>query len=366
MNVALESAERELARLWSDETKRSGAPRIGLMTVVAMVSEPGLLDRANHVVAELVAAYPSRTIVAVCRDAAEAEITANVSLHRAKPGGGTCGDAIVLEAAGGGREWLPDNIERLALTDLPVCLWWVGDLPDFDRLFDRLVGGADLVVVNSGEMDLRDLEKLSSIVDLSRDRFALSDLAWFRLRPIQELVARFFDGAAGAPLLSGLSRVTIDFAPLDRGMPGAPIDVTSTEAGLFFGWMAYVLGLPIEAPKWSRGEGRAEVSLGGFQASFVRHPRSDVPPGSVVRLALESAGGRFVVERQDDPCVLVWSRAIAGGPVTAQTVRVAIHDEAGLLVRCLERPRRDPLLEASLYAGSRLVRSVAPRLSARP
>jgi glucose-6-phosphate dehydrogenase assembly protein OpcA len=366
VNVTLESAERALARLWSDETKKTGAPRIGLMTIVALVSEPSLLDRARDVVGELVRTYPSRTIVAVYHDAAESEITANVSLHRAESAGPACGDAIVLEAAGGGREWLPDNIERLALVDLPICLWWVGDVPDVDHLFDRLVGGADLVIVNSGEMDLRDLEKLSQIVDLSHERFALSDLAWFRLRPIQDLVARFFDGDAGAGLLQGLSRVTVEFTPLDRNAPGAPVDVTSTEAGLLFGWMAHVLGLPVSAPQWSRGEAAADVVLGAFRASFVRRVREDIRPGSVLRVVLESPGGRFAIERQEDPCVLVWSREVSGGPVTTQTVRVRTDDEAKLLVRCLERSSRDPLLEASLRAGSRIAHPVAPRLSERP
>src|SRR6202012_5454478 len=90
-------------------------------------------------------------------------ITAEASLHRLKAGGNACGDAIEIEALGTARDWIPESVDRLSLLDLPLCIWWVGDLPDFDRLFDRLVVGADVVVVNSSEMDLRDIEKLSTI-----------------------------------------------------------------------------------------------------------------------------------------------------------------------------------------------------------
>ena len=175
MKVSLHDVEPELARLWKEEADRGGAPRIALFTVVALASELAVLERAEKVVAAVASAYPSRTIVAVCMRGADDAITAETALHRiaprgspgsaaspiaspaASPGGVACGDAIVLEATGAARDWLPENVDRLALPDLPVCVWWVGDLPDFDHLFDRLVVHADMIVVNSSEMDLRDL-----------------------------------------------------------------------------------------------------------------------------------------------------------------------------------------------------------------
>jgi glucose-6-phosphate dehydrogenase assembly protein OpcA len=367
VSVALDAAERELSLLWGEETRRTGAPRIGLMTLVALVAEQPLLERAQAVVARVVQAYPSRTIVAICREGDDApRISAGVALHRSRPDAPARGDAITLEAWGVAREWLPDNIERLALPDLPICVWWVGDLPDFDRLFERSLVAADLVVVNSGEMDLRDLEKLADIVVRARDRYALSDLTWFRLRPLQDLIARFFDDASSAAFARRLQRLTIEFVPLDRPVPGRPLDVASTGAALLFGWIAHALALPVEAPRWSRMEEAAEVALGPFVGRFLRGSRSDVRAGSVLRVVLEAEGARFEIERQEDPCVFCWSREVAGAPVTAQTLRIEIPDEAELLVYCLERTKRDPLFEASLESASRIVRLVAPRLSARP
>jgi hypothetical protein len=267
----------------------------------------------------------------------------------------------LLEAVGPAREWLPENIDRLALSDLPVCVWWVGDLPDFDDLFDRMVVGADLVVVNSGEMDLRDLEKLSRIAERSHGRYALADLTWIRLRPLQDFVARFFDEAAARASLSTLHRIVIEYSPRDDEQ-----DAASTTAGLFLGWIAHALGLPVESPLWKRGDDVNEVMLGKVTVRFQHRRREGVSVGGVVRVVLECDGARFDLERQEDPRVFKTSRELPGTPVPAQLLRVPSHDEHTLLVRCLERPKRDPLLEASLHAGSRIVRSVAPRLSLGP
>jgi hypothetical protein len=361
VNLSVDQVEREVARLWEEEARKSGAARVELLSVVALVSEPPLLERAQRVLAQVVKSVPSRTIVAVWKDGGTPAITASAELHRVAPGGPACGDSIVLEAVGEAREWLPGNADRLALPDLPVCIWWVGDLPDHDDLFDRMVVNADVVIVNSQEMDLRDLEKLSSISERSRGRFALADLAWARLHWLQDLVARFFDDEQGRACLPGLERIEIQFSPREGEK-----DAASTRAGLLFGWLAHVLGLPIAAPKWKRADTWAEVTLGQVVTRFEQRPQPGVRPGGIVRLAMECKTGRFEIQRQEDPQAFRWSREVPGAPTPPQVLRVLSLDEPTLLLRCLERPRRDPLLETSLKVGSRIVRPVAPRLSERP
>jgi len=359
--LALDSIEPAIAQLWEEEARRSGAPRIEFMTLVALVSDIALLGRANKVIEEVVRLHPSRTIVATWSDRLDETITAEVGLHRVGKDGAACGDAIVLDAAGVSRDWLPDSVDRLALADLPVCLWWVGDLPDFDHLLDRMLSCADLVVVNSEEMDLRDLRRLSEIVGRARDRYALSDLTWVRLRPIQELVARFFDDESSRDRLRSLRRVEIEFSPRERD-----VDVASTQAGLFFGWMANALGLRPESVRWVKGDGWAEATLEHVVARFARRPRPGLPAGAIVRIALDCGDAMFEIERQDDPCVFRWSRRVPGTPMPPQSLRIVDQSESALLAQSLDVPRRDLLLEVSLQIGSRIVQPVAPRLSAPP
>jgi glucose-6-phosphate dehydrogenase assembly protein OpcA len=361
VRLSLDAVEREIGRLWEEEAKRSHAPRIELLTLVALVSEVALLERAQKVLGHVVRTYPSRSIVALWRSGEEASLTADVALHQVEPKGGACGDAITVEAVGGGRKWLPENIDRLVLSDLPVCLWWVGDLPDFDDLFDRAVLGSDLVVVNSSEMDLRDLEKLSNIAARSRGRYAVNDLTWFRLKSMQELIARFFDDDSARAYLPKIERVAIEFAPRE-----GETDVASTQAALLFGWIAQSLSLRPEGVGWQRGPDWGEATLGKLTVRFDHRPRPDVVPGAVLRVTMEGAGARFDVERLEDPLVLRWSRDVPGVPTPPQSLRVSTLEEETLMTRCLGRPGRDPLFEKSLSTASRIVRPVAPRFSTPP
>jgi glucose-6-phosphate dehydrogenase assembly protein OpcA len=361
VRLSLDAVEREIVRLWEEEALKSQGPRIELLTVVALVSEERLRPRAEEVLAQVVRAHPSRTIAVTWKEGEQASLTGDVSLHRVTAGGAACGDAIVVEAVGGGRRWLPENIDRLALADLPVCIWWVGDLPDFDDLFDRAVVSSDLVIVNSGEMDLRDIEKLSSIVERSRGRYALTDLTWIRLKPIQELVARFFDDDAAAGCVPHMQKVTIEFAPREE-----EADVASTQAGLLFGWIAQAAGMRPEGVRWQRGNDWGEATLGKTAVRFVHRPRADVPTGTILRVAIECGGGRFEVERLDDPQVLRWSRHVQGSMTPPMSLRVATVEESTLLAGSLARPRRDPLFEKSLHTATQIVRPIAPRLSIPP
>ena len=361
MSLSLDQVERELARLWEEESRSAGGSRAALLTLVALVSEPRLLERAQKVLSELVRNQPARTITAVWRDGAQPAISAEVAMHRPGGAGAVCGDAITLEAIGSARDWLPGNAERLALPDLPVCVWWVGDLPDFDNLFDRMVVGADLVIVNSGEMDLRDLQKLSSIVTRAKGRFAVADLTWIRFRTIQDMIARFFDDAEGQEWLHALERIVIEVAPKPDEK-----DATSTQAGLLFGWIAAVLGLAAESAHWKRGDGWAEARLGKLVARFEQKPRANVRAGVITRVVMEAGEARFAIERQDDPRVYRWSRDIPGVATAPQTLRVGAFEESSLLARFIERPKRDLMFETSLRIGSRIMLPVAPRLSALP
>ncbi|HLK41604.1 MAG TPA: glucose-6-phosphate dehydrogenase assembly protein OpcA, partial [Polyangiaceae bacterium] len=281
MKLSLDAVEREVSRLWEEEVSRSQAVRVELLTFVALVSEASLFERAQATVAAVARAHPCRTIVVKWAPGVERVITADVSLHRT-PSGAACGDALVVEASGEAREWLPENISRLALPDLPMCIWWVGDLPDYDRLFDRMLSDSDLLLVNSGEMDLRDLEKLSTILLKSRGRCALSDLTWVRVRPWLELVARFFDDEDARRYLPSLERITIEFCPRDGSA-----DVASPQAALLLGWLAQAASLRKEAADWSRGDGWAQVILGRVAARFQRRAREGVVPGAVLRVAIE-------------------------------------------------------------------------------
>jgi glucose-6-phosphate dehydrogenase assembly protein OpcA len=370
MKVELKNVEKELAKLWEADASRARAARVELFTLVALVSEPRLLDRANAVLAKVAHVHECRTIAALWKPG-DAAITADIDLHRDPDNKNeACGDAIVLEAMGDARDWLPGNVDRLLLPDLPAAIWWVGDLPDADDLFDRMVRRADVVLVNSAEMDLRDLEKLSQVVRACAGAHAFMDLTWVRLRGMQDLVARFFDDPHARPYLDSLEEVTFAYSPRDN-----ETDVASTRAGLLLGWMGAALGFVADTAKWTRSANGGELVVGRENGTtvklrFVQEKRTGVHDGAITRIEMKCAAGgkraRFELARQEDPNVMQWSCEVPDVATPTQMLKFASHDEADLLTRTLERPSRDRLLEASLRSAMMLVRPVAPRLSERP
>jgi glucose-6-phosphate dehydrogenase assembly protein OpcA len=221
---------------------------------------------------------------------------------------------------------------------------------------------------------LRDLSKLSEIAEASKDSYAFMDLTWVRLRSLQDLMARFFDDPAVRPCLDTLSRVTLAFSPRDN-----ETDVASTRVGLLLGWMGAALRLVPESAKWKKDDRGSEVTLdreGGKPAvtlRFEHDKRQGVNDGAITHIEMECAakdGGqaaKFQIARApDDPKLTTWTSDVPGIVVPSQNVRIGAHDEARLLARSLERPARDRLLDASLLSASRILKQVAPRLSARP
>ena len=147
MRLSVDQVEREIARLWEQEA------RTGRRRARGAAHAGGAGQRAAAARARADGASPSWSQACTlahgrrrCGETAtRRRITADVALHRAGAGRrAPAGTRSRLEAVGGAREWLPGNVDRLALPDLPVCVWWVGDLPDYDDLFDRMVVDADV------------------------------------------------------------------------------------------------------------------------------------------------------------------------------------------------------------------------------
>jgi glucose-6-phosphate dehydrogenase assembly protein OpcA len=364
----LDAVDHDLRALWDDAARAgSRVTRVQTMSLVALCETEAHALRAEPALAAAASAHGTRTLLATWGPPTngEAEIVAQVSLHPSLAGAGLpVGEAVRLHAKGAAREFLPSAIGKLLAPDLPVAVWWVGDLPDHDLLFDRVARDADTCIFDSGEMDLRDLPRLAALAAREGRRYALADFSWLRLASWQELVARFFDPPECLPVLSSLERIVVRFQP--RRIDPEPV---SNPAALFVGWLAARLGWSLA--RWeSVGEGAVEAQLKsatavGPRVRFEPLARGAVRPGNLQDVRLEAGSACFHVERsEDDPSVLCWSSAGARYEVAAQCVRLEeslLRDEAKTLPRLLERPVRDPNLEQSLAAGAALIASIAPK-----
>jgi len=361
VNIALDQVEPELARLWAEHRARDAHPRT--LDLVAFCATPDELPRVRAALAPLASKRPCRTLTVVCYPAGSPSITARVALHvdtarRSEP----VGDDVSLDVRGTARSWVPSAVRQLRRGDLPMHLWWAGDLPDDDRLFDQLTEDADVTIVHSADMDLRDLEQLRRVQAWRSEASVFLDLNWVRLALWQELVARFFDDEAVAAVIPTLDTVSLGFAP----RPGSS-DPAPTQAALLAGWITVCTGWSAEDATWStEADGarvatarRADGSPG--RVRFLEDDRPGVYPGALHTVALSGAGVKLEVARAiEDPRVLCWSGEVAGACVPSQCIRMGTPDEPRMLARALDRPARDPLFERSLAAAAALTRAVAP------
>ncbi len=370
MNIPLDQVDKHLAKMWDGATRHDQATaRTTLLTLVIIVTEDAMVERVNKVISDVVEAQPVRTIVVSCAQGGESEIVANAALHMNSQNQPS-GDAITLLAKGNARHWLPENIDRFILSGMPCCVWWVGDLPDRDNLFERMVERADLTLLNSAEMDLRDLNKVADIADKFRQT-AMADLTWSRLRGMQDLIARFFDHPDAAPYLDELTRITFAFSPREND-----IDVASTRVGLLLGWLCHALHLDTQHAKWYLKKGAAQIVMhrrGGNYPEITVHIQRDKRPGvhdgALTRVELAAGVDEealFTIARQDDPANVLWTARVPSVVIPPQLMHFESHNEGRMLRRCLENPVRDPLFEQSVRAARDILRSVAPRLSGPP
>lgn len=351
MKVALEKVEGELRKQWD---AHGPAPRSRTMTVVALCETKEHEPVALKGLSAAAPVHGARAVIVGWRQGTTPEITADVELLAGSKGPGA--ELIRLEAVGDSRAWVPDTVSRLITADLPVFVWWVGDLPDDETLFDRMAFGAQatVAVVNSNEMDLRDLPVLDAMTR-SVKATALADFTWQRLRTWQEMVARFFDTKECAADLAQVRTLRIRFQQRARDPERA-----SNQAALFVGWLAARLSWT--EPRMKGDKLVMTSKAGDVEITFEAMQKKALAEGALVDVELRTPDSRYCVHRaDDDPMAICWEGERPGVPFPNQCVRVHMPDDGVLLCRVLERPLRDRLYESSLHAAAAIASALGKR-----
>jgi hypothetical protein len=194
----LSQVERVLGQLRS----RDGNPafRATTLNLVVYAATPLENERALRSLMEVGGSRPLRAIVASPADEGpRARLTTHcfgeAGAHRM-----WCSEHIALEAR---REALASAVMSILLSDLPVFLWWQGDTKTGGRTMRTLAQTAARLIVNSDECGLVRLAELDALPT------ALTDLAWTRLTPWREAIARMFDAPTQRQALSRLTKVEL-------------------------------------------------------------------------------------------------------------------------------------------------------------
>ncbi len=367
--------EGHLSRLWSASTTAEGDAlitekglphaRASVLNLIATVPD---VDAAERVVATMLGLgmrHPSRAIVLVA-DArpGEGALDASVSAHcrpSATSGEQVCYEEIVLTVRGEAAEHLSGMVAPLLIHDLPTLVWWPGDPPFADPIFDQLVELGDRLIIDSSDFgDLQlGMRRLASL----RRRSGIGDLTWRRLAWWQELTAQFFDAPRFRRYLPNLNRLLIRYAVPTSAERGGAVRSPLAQPLLYAGWVASRLAWKRHATVEPLSEGRLRLRMEGryemVDLLIEPEPTDDLPAGEFISVRLRSLGetgaAEFIIDRSDGEAVV----ASNADGMTALLRRVHMDPpgESELLAGSLITERHDDVYETSLRAAAIILAS---------
>src|SRR6266568_7952341 len=255
--IRMEQTEQELALLWkisADNMRMGQNTNVRTSVLNLIISAPDIesAQRASKILRDLSSMHLARVTILILDSSDDTPTSVNTwitlrcfsvisDLMR------HCFEQTTLLATGGAIRSISNILQPLLKPQLPVYLWWVGDPPDNDAIFNSLVELSDRIIADSTtffnpEQDIRTLALLSQ----AAPDCALSDLNWGRLTPWRQLVAQFFDVVEYRPYLAGVNSIEIEHAAAPLATP------TVTESGdvspnpacalLLAGWLKARLG----------------------------------------------------------------------------------------------------------------------------
>jgi glucose-6-phosphate dehydrogenase assembly protein OpcA len=389
----VENVEEELSQLWrmSADNMRTGQNtnvRTSVLNLVICAPDVESAKRASVVLRDLSSTHLARVIILVIDNDTSApsllstwitlrcfSVISDMMRH--------CFEQATLLAAGSALRSVANIVQPLLKPDLPVYLWWVGDPPEDDRVFESLVELSTRVIVDSTsffnpEQDMHTL----ALIRRASPNSALSDLNWGRITPWRQLIVQFFDSMEYRPFLQGLTSIEIEHAAAPLATPTlseqGDVSPNPARALLLAGWLKARLGWTLSRDisgrihdtasgtyRWmlersntqrlTAPRGRTGKLANNPAASIDIRPQvqSNMRPGSIclVRLAGFADGKQaiFTINREGDPDLVLTSVALSNEMRPQRAVSLAAtHKESELLHDELEIMGHDHLFEQTL------------------
>jgi glucose-6-phosphate dehydrogenase assembly protein OpcA len=321
--VEIGKIEQELKKLWQEG--EGAMTRASLMNLAAYSERPGSLSDNTQLIAKIAEDHACRAIVveADCRSD-ENRVDAWISAHCHVSHTGkkqVCSEQISFLLKGGCTKQLPSIILSNLDSDLPLYLWWQGEL--HDPIDAQLWEWVDRFIYDSH--DWKDFPAQMALVEIAqheaKQRLVLCDLNWTRLDNFRFALAQFFDHPASHHRLSKISKVHIDFAPAFR-----------STALLCVGWLAAQLDWKIDEVKSSLELRFTETSGRPIDIELREH---DGQPFHGITLT--SGDAEFCVRYADCGDLLEVSRIQKGEKRVPQLMPAGNSDPVGLISEELVR-----------------------------
>jgi glucose-6-phosphate dehydrogenase assembly protein OpcA len=300
------------------------------MTLIIAVEDEHDHRCAFEVVEQLAGKYPVRVITLQTTRARD-EVLAWVNTQcDGEPTAPICSEEIVLQGGGDSIDRIVSAVRGILVPDLPVFLWWRGNAPHGNPLWQGLKQMCDRVIIDSVRFGdgAAGLDSMRRLVSLGGKKMSVRDLNWQRTAPWRAAIASCFDDREVLSLLPDIDRASITYASSRQK------DQPSARALLVAGWLA---------SRVPRLRGRCKTAPGKHW--------SDVEAGRVVAVMLTSSTNKasLMFVRQQSPTAVEAQAAGRGGEQFRRwTYRANTLTEAELLDACLETLGNDLVFESAL------------------
>jgi glucose-6-phosphate dehydrogenase assembly protein OpcA len=231
--VEIGKIDRELKRLWAEG---GGAKtRASLINLAVYSEENGSLPENTRIISEITEDHACRAIVIEINRASKenrVEAWINVHCHVTRAGSKqVCSEQLSFLLEGPCTRLLPNIVFSQLDSDLPLYLWWQGELSD--PVDPQLWAWVDRVIYDSqGWRDIdAQMKRVETAQAEAKQRIVLCDLNWTRLLQIRRALAQFFDHPATHARFDEIEAVEVDFAAGFR-----------STALLLAGWLGAQLG----------------------------------------------------------------------------------------------------------------------------
>ena len=352
VRVDVTAIEKTLAEMWrSNKTSDDdeALTRAALWNVVAHTSTDQNRSEASEILGQASAAVPQRTIVIRSDPSAEPEISSWISANCHLVGGGkqVCSEEIAIVAGGDRIHRVPPLVNALLIPDMPVAMWWLGDLPnEHESYVESLLDPADRLIVDSVHFDSpADLELVTRVAQQTTT--APADLNWVRLEEWRAATASIFDPPNMRSRLDSIESVRVVFGGSQSGYFGESI-----ESLLYASWFCAQVNHNVDE------SGKAEGCKGSIEYVFEKKV-TDIDVGGVrqVEIRFDDKSSATIMRDRDRG---VLTANVDGNITVPESVTRAVScrlDE--LIVRQLKRTEGDKVLVKVLPIASRLAKRLA-------
>ncbi len=322
LQVEIGKIDKELKKLWHEG--EGAMTRASLINLAVYSEEPGSLEKNTQLVAKITENHACRALVIFADHSAQVNrVDAWISAHCHVTRAGSkqvCSEQLSFWLQGPCAKLLPSIVFSHVDSDLPLYLWWQGEL--HDPMDPQLWAWIDRLIYDSQTwQNFADQLRLIETAQCeARQRIVLCDLNWTRLDKIRFAVAQFFDHPASHHHFGKIRSAQIEFAPGCR-----------SSAILFAGWLGAQLNWRVDSANGAAfrfadtNDRKIEIEL----------REQDGPP--IGRVVLNSHEIEFVVAPAQCGDLLEVGRGQPNEQRTSQVMPAQSYDLADLMTQELLR-----------------------------